>query len=258
VLLDRPDESCDNLPPLTVERISRIAVARLGLIWLVACAGCGTSGEQPPVLPELRIIVSPEAGANAQFELIDVQSSGQRFTSLAGQTIAIRAPFNIIVLNARAPYGVTVRQVGDGPIGVKLLTVGGSGPERTTAGPEPLFVGTAQATLVQARPEVRFDICAPAAGQSSCSIVDGSGDFGPSFSGSIGDPFGTRLVGPSGSTQEPDVATPTVFFFQNPRFNVNGIFRSFNRRLLQVQLWINGSLEDADLDDADAVVGSDI
>jgi len=212
---------------------------------------------------------------NAGFQLIELQGNGFAYRSLApnstsDQVILTRSNFNIVLLNGPPPYFVKVRQSGAFPVRVDIFNVGSSSSQleavTTTDGSEVCLVlpttDPANHTcpppdplVPVSSPEVRFDVCTPTSGSSSCDIFNPTtSDFGPPITGSVGDPFGTRLIGNSGAVEEPDVAAPAVFFYGDPRLEITGIFRNPSHRLVQVQAVENGVPKESDSSTDDAIV----
>jgi hypothetical protein len=226
----------------------------------VVVSACGQSGDSPPQLPEMRFEIAPQLGGTAQFEVVDVQAGGQRFTSLAGRTITTAGRFNIFVENAMMPFAITVRLVGSEPIEVRFGQAGVSNDTTLRVVDTPgqsVLVGMPSSTLMQASPEVRVDVCAPQPQGGGCSPFDTSGVAGVAISGSIGDTEATRLIGRF-SNDEPEVDAPSVYFYANARDSVAAIVRANDHRFLQLWLYINGALEDDDASTGDVVVRSDL
>jgi hypothetical protein len=229
---------------------------------LLALTSCGESGEEPPMLAEARFEIRParDSAGVAQFEVVDVQTNGQRFTSLAGIPISAHGPFTIYIENAAEPFGLTVRLLGTVPIEVQY-SLGG---QVTAVISDPIdtpgvdvAVGTTSATAALSRPESRVDVCAPMPDQSACSAFDDMSVFGAPISGSIGDTESTRLIGRL-TGDDPEVVTPAVYFFANPKNNIAAVVRADDHRFLRVRLWVDGALEDEEADTNDVVVKVDL
>lgn len=222
---------------------------------LVAGAGCGESGSNPPALPEIRFEILPLLGGEIRFEIVEVRAGGLSFRSLAGQPIVATAAVNVFVENAAAPFALRVRLLDPNPALVRFRLTGSAGPGSTVldvVGQE-VTVGGVVDEVVPARPEARVDVCAPPAGSTSCSVFDGSGTFGVALSGSIGDTEVTRLLGRP-STDEPEASTPAIFFFANPRDTVAAIVRAADSRFLRARLWLDGRLVAEDSGTGNAVL----
>ncbi len=227
---------------------------------LLGCFGCGTSGSHPPAIPEMRFEIAPAAGSSAEFEIVEIQAGGQRYTSLAGQTITTFGRFNVFVENTTGPFGMTIRLLGNDPVEVRygLAGVASDTGIRVVDRPgEAVVLGSIGPGAPQAVPEVRADVCAPFPGQTQCSVFDGNGVFGAPLSGSIGDTRATRLTGRP-SIDESEVGTPAVYFYARPQDSVSVIQRAADARLLVLRLYVNGRLKDVDSDTGDNVVRSDL
>lgn len=240
--------------------LRRGAIRTALLAMSLSIAACGKSGSQPPVLPEARFEILPHLGGSARFEIVDVQAAGQRFTSLAGIPITTLGRINVFVDNSFGPFGMTLRLLDDDPVEVRfgLAGVVNDTLVRVVDTPgEEVFVGTPVETLTQARPEVRVDACAPFPEDTACSAFDGLSLFGAPLSGSIGDPEATRLLGRP-SADEPEVGSPSIFFYQNATSDIAAIIRANDNRFLRVRLWIDGALKDESGNTGNVIVKSDL
>ncbi len=246
-----------------MRRWARVAWAGLGAAWLLASAsvwsGCGESGSNPPELPEIRFEVLPLLGGTIRFEIVDVRAGGRVFRSLAGQPITAAAAVNVLVENAAAPFSMTVRLLDSNPALVRYRLTGVSGPGSTVIDRvgEEFVVGSPGLAGVPAEPEARVDVCAPTVGATDCSVFDGNGTFGVALSGSIGDTEVTRLLGRP-STDEPELGTPAILFFAQPRDTVAAIVRAADSRFLRARLYLDGRLVAQDSSPGNAVVRVDL
>ena len=241
---------------------------------LVACVamsltGCGESGSNPPVLPEVLFQIGPApggTGAPVTFSVPTLFTAGALNTFPAGMTFTTTGVFSIYLEGATQPYGgIFVRSAGSGDITVQesIFTAPGT-PQivtrDTTAGKDPPVATvvipamvTPSTTPVAANPEVRFDICVPTSGASSCFPPGESGIPGVQFTGSLGDAFFTHQVGVN-----PVATTPSVYFLMGARDSVNGVFQSTNGQSLLVQLYVNGQLKQSSSGSGDVVVREDL
>lgn len=234
----------------------RCTCVLLATAWL---AGCGESGSNPPELPEIRFEIMPLLGGTVRFEIVEVRAGGVVFRSLAGQAIQAVAAVNVFVENAAAPFSIMVRLLESNPVLVRYRLTGSSGPGSAVvdAVGVPVVVGAPDLPGVPARPEARVDVCAPASGSTECTVFDGNGTFGVALSGSLGDTEVTRLLGRP-STEEPEAATPAIFFFAQPRDTVAAIVRAADSRFLRARLWLDGRLVAEDSGTGNAVVRADL
>jgi hypothetical protein len=236
------------------------AIRTFLLAMSLVIAACGESGSNPPALPQARFEVLPQAGGSARFEIVDVQAGGLRFTSLAGIPITTLGRFNVFVDNSFGPFGMTIRILDDDPVEVRYGLAGVINDTLVRVVDLPgvdVFVGSAAESLVNARPEVRVDACAPFPGQTACSPFDGLSLFGAALSGSIGDPEATRLLGRA-APDEPEVSSPSIFFYAKAKRDIAAIIRANDSRFLRVRLWVDGLLRDEVANTGNVVVKSDL
>jgi hypothetical protein len=228
--------------------------------------GCGESGSDPVLYPEVRFQVQPLEGGRAMFEVDQLIAAGVQYTSLDGTPLVTTAIFNVVIEGAAPPYTGTFTQVGDNAIRVRLVfNVGGGNAFQVfgnTIGPgTSVTVSSGQqppGDPVRPNPEARFDVCSPLTGTSSCSTTaDPPGRFGVPFGGTIGDFFTTHVLGQP-TAVDPPTASPSIYFLQNPRDQVSGVFRSNDATLLVASLFINGSLVESGSGTEDVVVNTDL
>lgn len=235
-------------------------------ILLVACAlwaaGCGTSGSNPPVLPEVQFVVGPQkSGAPVTFTA-SLFAGGISHTFPPDMAFTTNGPFNIFLEGASMPYGGSFARPADsGDITVQETIVTETGVDQITTqafttGTDPVTVVIPQGapvptTPVPPNPEVRFDVCVPStAGQASCYAGGDSGVPGIAFNGSVGDAFFTHLV--LGTT-------PSMYFLEGARDSVNGVFRANTAgQQLLVQMFIDGQLKETESGTGDVVVRKDL
>ena len=212
----------------------------------------------PPSVPEVRFQIGPARGSTAAPVSFAVQSlfAGSVFHSFPeGMQFTTGGVFSFYLEGATEPYGGTfVRAMHSTDIAVQeaLFTVPGT-PQiiatSDTTGKDPPVAtviipttATPPVTPVTVSPEVRFDVCAPTAGQSSCFTPGASGASGVAFVATIGDAFVTYLLDRSGS-----YATPSMIFLESARDRVNGVFQNPAGQLLLVQLFVDGQLRQSKL-----------
>jgi hypothetical protein len=226
------------------------------VIVALALCGCGESGSDPPQSPEARFVIQPTG--QVTFRVDSLIGGGVNHTSLVGQQFTTTSAFSIVLESAAAPFGGSFTLVSGAQITVTLAVISGIAQTQVSdfattlgatatvviGGPLPVMPGPGN-------PEVRFDICAPLSGQVACSITTGTGAFGVQFSGTIGDRFTSYVV--SG-------ATPSIFFFEAPKENVNAVFarQPMTGDLLVVGLSVNGQPVKTQADTGDVVLREDL
>lgn len=212
---------------------------------VLALAGCGQTGSDPPEFPEVLFQVRP--AGQATFRVDSLIGGGASYTSVIGQEFTATSAFNFVLENAGPPFQGSFTLVSGNQITVTIIVISGSGQTQVSAtaslpgmtatvlsgGPAP------SVTPGPSTPEVRFDVCAPVPGALNCATMQdppGVGTFGIVFTGSIGDPIISHQT--SGTT-------PTIYFFQAPQQNVNAVFtrQPLTGEILQGQLFINGQLQ---------------
>jgi hypothetical protein len=257
------------------------------LVLLATCVvmlltGCGESGSNPPVLPEVQFQVGPcpsdvcpgGAGAPVTFTVQSLFNGSVLDTSLADMQFTTDGTFNIYLEGAVQPYGGCFVQVGDsdilvreliniaeqgtpqpairacasqnGPLATLVLPGSSNCPDLQQVCPSPIMP-------VSPNPEVRFQVCAPRPGESSCMTSGDSGIAGITFTGSVGDANFTHEVG-----QQVVAATPSIYFLIGASDSVNGVFDSISGQFLIVQLWINGQLRQTSSGTGSVVVREDL
>ncbi len=220
-----------------------------GLV-ILGAAGCGTSGSEPPLFPEVRFEVSPVQGAQPPFQFIAERFDigGVEHTDLAGTTLTATGIFRFIFENAAPSYCGRFKQVGATAVTVHLLQEGGPEVAPSTSGDgtevTACILGSPTPMPTAPNPEVRFDVCAQSVPGVVCAAAgpEGPGKFDVPFSGVIGDPFVTYLLGTASSTANAPVSTPVIYYFEGASQSVNAVFTGFNQATIQVQLLINGQL----------------
>ncbi len=245
-------------------------MTKVGPRWilLVACVlcavGCGQSGSNPPILPEVQFLVGLQNTVAPVTFTASVFTGEIVHTFPPGLAFTTGGPFSIFLEGASMPYGGTfARAMDSGDITVQETIVpgaaaGGGGQvtaKAFTTSTDPvsvvLPVGAPTPTMpVAPNPEVRFDVCVPTAGQSSCYTVGNSGTAGLGFNGSLGDAFFTHItVG----------FTPSIYFLEGARDTVNGVFRAGTAGdVLLVQLFINGELKETESGTGDVILRQDL
>jgi len=223
---------------------------------LTALAGCGETGSNPVLYPEVQIQIGADQGGTAQFVVDTLVGGGVLYTSLSDETFtALGGTVNFFLEGAAPPYSIQVRQVGDATVRVHLLITGSTDLVRTTSGADTtVTVQTASTTPlpspVPPTVEVRADVCAPSTGFGSCSPSGSDpGVFGRPFTGTFGDPFTTHLLSAN---------TPAVYFLSGARDNVSGVFQSTQKLDLFAQLFTNGALKDSQAGTGNVVVRADL
>ncbi len=226
-----------------------LATASACGLMMFGTTGCGTSGSGPPLFPEVRFEVSPVQGAQPPFQFIAERFDigGVEHTDLAGTTLTATGVFRFIFENAAPSYCGTFRQVGATAVTVHLIQEGGPEVSPSTSGDgtevTACLLGSPTPMPTAANPEVRFDVCAQSIPGVLCAAAGGDpGKFDVQFSGVIGDPFVTYLVGTASATANVPVSTPVIYYFEGASQSVNAVFTGFNQATIQVQLLINGQL----------------
>lgn len=264
-------------------RVLLTAMCEWGLV-IFTITGCGTSGSEPVLYPEVRFEVSPAQGGQPPFRFVVERFviGGVLHTDLSGTTFTSTGVFRFVFENAPPPYTGTFRQVGGTAITVHLLQEGtGIETSQTTSGDQtqcgtaassdpscivnPSIFGPQPTLIALPNPEVRFDVCAPLVPSGSCLMIrvcsnnpvqvcvsdadcsGGScspvpGRFDVPFSGVIGDPFVTYLLGTASSIVNPPAFTPAIYYFEGAEQSVNAVFSNVAGATLAVQFFINGQL----------------
>jgi len=229
--------------------------------FMATLAGCGRSGSNPVLFPEIRFQVVPTG--QTTFRVDSLVAGGVEHPSVIGQEFTATSFFNFVFENATSPRsGAFCRTSDTGAIKV-VLTVTGQKSQTVTEGPpsvgcaHPVVIssdlpGTPIVTTPTASsPEVRFDVCVPSPDASSCFTANDSGIFGLTFSGTFGDLFMTYLVVGT---------TPGIYFLQNARDNVNAVLalQPTTGQLLRIELYINGAFIEAQSDSHNVIISKDL
>jgi len=262
--------------------MSQRLIRRAALLLVFAgcgISGCGTTGSDPILFPEVRFEVRPSG--QATFTVDALSGGGESYTSVIGQQFTATAPFDFALENAGSPFEGLFRLIGVcsnnqaqcsvdsecAPAGscdlggqqitVTLTVISGINQTQVSDATAPgkptamVAIGALPAgvTPLPAHPEVRFDVCAPLPGRATCSTKTGDGTFGALFSGSFGDPFISYLT--SG-------ATPTIYFYRAPQSNINSVLTRLPLALLGVQLFINGELKETQVGSGEVIISQDL
>jgi hypothetical protein len=261
-------------------RRTRFSFALLAGATLVAAAGCGTTGSNPILYPEVRFSIeqSPDTASTGQatFTVETLQAGGVSHPSIAGQTFI--APFSFVLENAPPPYRGSFKRPADGAeITVTVTVVAqiaetevsdstspaqGTAPAKNTArlscdrvtnttlGILCVPVATDPSPAPAANPEVRFDVCALLPGSGSCSTTDDPpGLFGIPFSGTLGDLLISHAV---------DGLTPRIFFLEGAQHNAAARFLAATSKILEAQLFVNGQLQPPTAIGSDVIIQKDL
>jgi hypothetical protein len=180
--------------------------------------------------------------APVTFRVDELVAGGVRHTFPADMVFTTNAPFFFYFENAPPPYSGTFTLLSGANVHVRLFVPGTTevhefnadteAPEVTTvtvsSGPSPVVTAPTQ--------EVRFDVCVPSATPGTCFTSGDAGVPNLPFNGNLGDAFVTYLL---------NGLTPSIYFLEGARDNVNAIFRlgPVTGDALMVQLFINGALE---------------
>jgi hypothetical protein len=249
-------------------RRTRFSFALLAGATLVAAAGCGTTGANPILYPEVRFSVeqtpdTPSTG-QATFTVETLQAGGVSHPSISGHTFV--APFSFVLENAAPPYRGSFKRPANGAEITVTVTVIAQIAEtepaqdttpakdtvrvscdrvtNTTLGILCVPVATDPSPAPAANPEVRFDVCALLPGTGSCSTTDDPpGLFGIPFSGTLGDLLTSHAV---------DGLTPRIFFLEGAQHNTAARFLAATSQILEAQLFVNGQLQ------SPTAIGSDV
>ena len=238
---------------------------RKRFLWIVAVVclgavggGCGTTGPEPTLYPEVQFQVHPSG--QSTFTVKELDLGGVRHTFPAGTSFTATSTFYFYFENAPPPYSGTFTLESGGDITVFLLVTPTGNPEvsDTASGPgSTVTVSTGvspspmPATPIPPTEEVRFDVCVPLLTPGTCFTEGDSGVFGLPFTATVGDAFQTHLLGS---------LTPSVYFLEGARESANGVFRlaPVTGQTLVGQLFINGSLRQTQANTEDVVVREDL
>jgi hypothetical protein len=248
------------------QRLSRLLAS--SVLGLMLC-GCGTSGSNPPELPEVHFLVTP-LGSPASFTVNSIETGGLSHPSINDQEFDdVTGPIDFVVEGALSPYTATFTrtQTSTHEIRVELSFVpsaaaGGSivSSEETSGAVNQVIVKNAPAPIARAPAlETRVDVCVLVPGTASCltanpatkSPITDPGVTGQTFTASIGDAFGTHLgagaVHCTGITCTNGAPTsPTIYFLEGAQENLIAVFHPFTlNQVLLARLYLNGALVDA-------------
>jgi len=223
---------------------------------LLLVVGCGTQGSDPPPLPEVRFQVVPRGGA-ATFQVVSLETAGLNHPSIVGRDFFATGPFSIVLENASPPYTATVARTGtvdfDVTLSVSSMT-GGTDvtiTESTSPDTPEVTVSSGQtASLGNISPEVRFDVCSPSQGASTCFTASDSGFFTSFFTGTLGDAFTTHVF---------NGGTPAIYFLDAAQDNVSAVFTSNpSGTFLRVELYVDGQQRTTSSGTQNVLVNQDI
>lgn len=229
----------------------------LSTFTLLGFWSCGQSGSDPIQFPEVRFEVRP--AGQATFRVDSLIGGGVSHASVIGQEFTATSAFDFTLENAAPPYvGMFTLTSGD-QITVTLTVISrtgqtqvsdSTGPGKTTA---TVVTGGAQPAVTPGprNPEARFDVCAPLTLPGTCSTTGEVGAFGVPFTGTLGDPFASHILAGM---------TPTIYFLEAPRDNVNAVFtrQVVTGDLLVAQLFFNGVLQQTQASPHDVVLSQDL
>ena len=246
--------------------------AALLLVFAVCgICGCGQTGSDPLLFPEVHFTVFP--AGQATFRVSALSSGGASYTSVIGQQFTTAAAFEFVLENAgpgfRGVFEVDPTTSDQITVILSVICGGGqtqvsdaTGPGKPTAIVSIPFVAAAPCNPgapppdtgvppPPSSPEVRFDICAPLPNLTSCSTTTIDQSFGVLFTGSLGDPFTSHLT--SGST-------PAIYFYQSPQQNINAVFTRapLTGMLLAAQLLINGEINQTRASTGNVIISQDL
>jgi hypothetical protein len=222
-------------------------VTRTPFLWVVAAllgtlnCGCGTSGSEPTLYPEVQFEVDPVPAAGpVTFRVEELVAGGVRHTFPADTVFTATAPFFFYFENAPPPYSGTFTVLSGGNITVTLFLPGPTEARHlpgieVAPGVTTVSSGTMSA-VVPPTQEIRFDVCVQSLTSGPCFTGGDPGGPAP-FSGSVGDALQTHQV---------NGYTPSIYFLEEAQDNANGVFyfTPASGQTLVVQLLINGALEE--------------
>jgi hypothetical protein len=224
---------------------------------MVAISGCGTSGSDPVQYPEVHFGVHP--AGQSTFTVDRLIGGGVSHFSGTKPEFTATGAFDIVLENAAPPYQGAFTLVSGDQLTVTLTVISPTGqtivsdatsPNKLTA-----IVSTGGvvpvATPAPANPEVRFDVCAPLANETACSVAGSVGTFGVLFTGTLGDPSTSHLL---------NGATPTIYFLENPQDTVNAVFTRQPQVgvLLVAQLFFNDVLQQTQANASNVIIKQDL
>lgn len=221
-------------------------------LWL---AGCGTSGPQPVLFPEIHFQVQPTGQSVFTAEL-EVGGVLHKFSDPAQPDgmlhFTATSNFNFFVEKAPPPYAGKFTLKGGNDLVVTLSVTGQTTQTGQTSGVgTTTVVGSFSDTLPPPALEVRFDVCVPSLTPGTCFGSGDSGVFGPTFQGNVGDSAQTHLL---------NAAVPSIYFLENAAESVNGVFTliPFTGQDLLAQLFLNGALKQTQSGSEDVIIRQDL
>jgi hypothetical protein len=261
------------------QRLPRLIVS--SVLGLTVCA-CGTSGSNPPVLPEVHFLVTP-LGSPASFTVGSIVTGGLTHPSIENQEYdGITGPVDFVVEGAFAPYSGTFSraQGSTHEIRVELSFVRPAGlggdfvdTKETSAAVEQVTVLSAPGPTPRAPTlETRVDLCVPAPGTLSCLTTDPTtkspvtdpGAPAQPFGGSIGDAFSTHILAGalrciSNTCTNALPMSPTIYFLEDAQQSVIGVFQPLTvGQVVVVRLYLNGVLNQGATGSENVVVRTDL
>jgi hypothetical protein len=243
------------------DRVVRlIAASVLGL----AVCGCGTSGSNPLPLPEVHFLVTP-VGSPANFRVDSIVTGGIRHPSIESQEYdGITDSIDFVVEGANPPYSASFTRTS--AVGHEIRVELSFDPAAGLGGDlvdSKVTSATVDHVTVLSAPgpvprlpalETRVDVCSIASGSPSCLTTDtigkqpvtDPGAFGPIFSGTIGDAFGTHVItGPlrcMGITCTNVLpSSPTIYFLEGAQESVTAVYTPLTLgQTMVARLYLNG------------------
>jgi hypothetical protein len=233
------------------------SAAIVSACFVIVTSGCGTSGSDPVQYPEVRFEVRP--AGQSTFTVDSLIGGGVSHSSVTNQQFTATGAFDIALENAMPPYEGTFTLVAGDQITVSISVISPTGQtlvSKTTSPGHPVVTVSSGGTVPvpppgPANPEVRFDVCAPLANETACSVAASVGTFGVLFTGTLGDPFTSHLI---------NGATPTIYFLEAPSDNVAGVFTREPQVgvLLVAQLLFNGVLQQTQANASNVIIKQDL
>jgi hypothetical protein len=229
---------------------------------LLGASACGTEDSDPAIFSEARFEVIPQGG-EVTFEVLSLVGGSIKHTFPEGTTFTSSATFNFFLENAPPAYEGRFRKLDGAEIRVCLsvgeqifVSCANSDAQNATV---TVVAGSSQDAGIEPQvpnPEVRFDVCAPNEGESACEVTGAIGRF-VDFSGTIGDPRITHLLRRSTNTASL-LKTPSIYFLEGARDDVNGVFRGAASLPIRVELLVNGGVRDRAFGGGDVIVREDL
>ncbi len=268
--------------------LSLLVGACLGVLF----AGCGQSGSNPALFPEIRYIVQP--AGQTSFAVDFLNAGGICHKLPASQVFTVSGPVSFFIENAPPPYIGRFRRIGTADIQVSVRVTGQSVVSGSTSGSNDTVTLVASQTVPptpvptdctpNANPEVRFDVCAPSSGTSVCfpertctnapsRTCSADGDCTPGgtctlpvvggipgfeFTGTLGDAFMSHLISRP-STDDPPLTTPAMYFLENAQDSVNAVLQNTTpSQPLLIQLFIDGQGEETQSGTGEVIIRKDL